>query len=183
VTGVATKGQGVQGPIVVSNAGIQPTVLKFGRRSVLRQELRGLRQGHRPEPGFTNMRYIFSKPVMEHGVYVATTEDTFLDIERLEKMRDGIIPERSLWTAWFRSHFDSEMAPPGKQMLKISEHGAHRTQRKELKALTRGYTSFSRDVSEAVPYIGRIEGHAVRGGIKLSRTRSFLVWEVSCRLA
>jgi phytoene dehydrogenase-like protein len=117
VTGVATKDTVFRAPIVVSNAGIQPTVLKLVGEEHFDKSYVGYVKDMPPSLGFTCIRYIFSKPVMEHGVYVATTEDSFLDVERLEKMRDGIIPDEIALDGVVASHFDPEMAPEGKQML------------------------------------------------------------------
>jgi len=92
-TGVATADGVFKAPIVVSNAGIQPTVLKLTGEEHFDKSYVGYVKDIVPSLGFTNMRYVFSKPVLEHGVYVATTEDSFLDVERLDRMREGVIPE------------------------------------------------------------------------------------------
>jgi len=88
-----------------------------------------------PSLGFTCIRYIFSKPVMEHGLYVATTEDSFLDVERLERMRDGIIPDEIALDGVVASHFDPEMAPKGKQMLLLGTWCTPDPRGKEIKPL------------------------------------------------
>lgn len=89
VTGVATEDGIFRAPIVVSNAGIHPTVLKLVGEQHFDKSYVGYVRDIVPSLGFTCIRYLFDKPVMEHGVYVATSEDSFLDVERLERMQIG----------------------------------------------------------------------------------------------
>jgi prolycopene isomerase len=160
VTGVATKDAVFEAPIVVSNAGIQPTVLKLAGEEHFDKSYVAYVSEILPSLGFTNMRYVFSKPVMEHGVYVATTEDSYLDIERLEKMRDGIIPDEISLDGVVPAHFDPEMAPEGKQMLLFGTWCTPDPSGKELKALHKKINDlFEEMFPEAVRYIERIEGH------------------------
>ncbi len=159
VTGVTTKDKVFKAPIVVSNAGIHPTVLKLVGEEHFDKSYAGYVRDIVPSLGFTNMRYIFNKPVMEHGVYVATTEDSFLDIERLERMRDGIIPDEIALDGVVPSHFDPEMAPQGKQMLLLGTWCTPDPNGKELKALHQKIQDlFEEMFPEAVPYIERVEG-------------------------
>jgi prolycopene isomerase len=160
VTGVATKDAVFEAPIVVSNAGIQPTVLKLAGEEHFDKSYVAYVSEILPSLGFTNMRYVFSKPVMEHGVYVATTEDSYLDIERLEKMRDGVIPDEISLDGVVPAHFDPEMAPEGKQMLLFGTWCTPDPSGKELKALHKKINDlFEEMFPEAVGYIERIEGH------------------------
>ena len=160
VTGVATKDGAFTAPIVVSNAGIQPTVLKLAGVEHFDKSYVGYVRDIVPSLGFTNMRYIFSKPVMEHGVYVMTTEDSFLDLERLERMRDGTMPDDISVNGLVPCHFDPEMAPPGKQMLLLGTWCTPDPNGKELKALHKKmHALFEQLFPAAVPYIERIEGH------------------------
>ena len=127
VTGVATKDGVFKAPIVVSNAGIQPTVLKLVGEEHFDKSYVGYVSDIVPSLGFTNMRYVFSKPVMEHGVYVATTEDSYLDIERLEKMRDGIIPDEISLDGVVRPTSIPRWRRQASRCF-FSEHGARLTQ-------------------------------------------------------
>ena len=159
-TGVATADGVFKAPIVVSNAGIQPTVLKLTGEEHFDKSYVGYVKDIVPSLGFTNMRYVFSKPVLEHGVYVATTEDSFLDVERLDRMREGVIPEDISVDGVVPSHFDPTMAPPGKQMMLFGTWCTPDPSGKEIKALhAKMNTLFEEMFPEAVPYIERIEGH------------------------
>jgi prolycopene isomerase len=160
VTGVATKDKVFKAPIVVSNAGIHPTVLKLVGEEHFDKSYVGYVRDIVPSLGFTSMRYMFSKPVMEHGVYVATTEDSFLDIERLDRMRDGIIPDDISLDGVVPAHFDPEMAPPGKQMLLLGTWCTPDPDGKELEALHKKMDDlFCEMFPEAVPYIESREGY------------------------
>ena len=159
VTGVATKDKVFQAPIVVSNAGIQPTVLKLVGEEHFDKSYVGYVRDILPSLGFTCIRYIFSKPVMEHGLYVATTADSFLDVERLERMRDGIIPDEIALDGVVASHFDPEMAPEGKQMLLLGTWCTPDPNGKEIKPLHKKIDElFAEMFPDAVPYIESREG-------------------------
>jgi prolycopene isomerase len=158
--GVATKDEVFRAPIVVSNAGIHPTVLKLVGEEHFDKSYVGYVRDIVPSLGFTSIRYIFSKPVMEHGVYVATTEDSFLDVERIDRMRDGIIPDDISLDGVVPSHFDPEMAPQGKQMLLLGTWCTPDPDGKELKALHEKIDDQFREMfPDAVPYIESREGH------------------------
>jgi phytoene dehydrogenase-like protein len=160
VTGVETKDKAFKSPIVVSNAGIQPTVLKLVGEEHFDKSYVGYVKDMPPSLGFTCIRYIFNKPVMEHGVYVATTEDSFLDVERLEKMRDGIIPDEIALDGVVASHFDPEMAPKGKQMLLLGTWCTPDPAGVEMGALHKKIDElFAEMFPEAVPFIESREGY------------------------
>jgi phytoene dehydrogenase-like protein len=160
VSGVSAKGKVFEAPIVVSNAGIQPTVLKLAGEEHFDKSYVGYVRDIVPSLGFTCIRYIFSKPVMEHGVYVATTADSFLDVERLDRMRDGIIPDEIALDGVVAAHFDPEMAPPGKQMLLLGTWCTPDPQGKEIPALHKKIDDlFCEMFPDAVPYIESREGY------------------------
>jgi prolycopene isomerase len=159
VTGVETKDKAFKAPIIVSNGGIQPTVLKLVGEEHFDKSYVGYVRDIVPSLGFTCVRYLFDKPVMEHGVYVATTEDSFLDVDRLDEMRDGIIPDEIALDGVVASHFDPEMAPEGKQMLLLGTWCTPDPQGKEIKALHKRIDEmFAEMFPEAVPHIESREG-------------------------
>jgi len=160
VTGVETGDEVFKAPIVVSNAGIQPTVLKLVGEEHFDKGYLGYIKDMPPSLGFTCIRYIFNKPVMKHGLYVATTEDSFLDVERLERMRDGIIPDEISLDGVVASHFDPEMAPEGKQMLLLGTWCTPDPAGKEMGALHKKIDElFAEMFPEAVPFIESREGY------------------------
>ncbi|RMF19869.1 MAG: NAD(P)/FAD-dependent oxidoreductase, partial [Deltaproteobacteria bacterium] len=158
--GAATKDGEFRAPIVVSNAGIQPTVLKLVGEDYFDKSYVGYVRDIVPSLGFTNVRYIFSKPVLEHGVYVATSDDSFLTVERLEKMREGIIPDEIALDGVNASHFDPEMAPEGKQQLLLGTWCTPDPEGRELDALHRRIDEmFAEMFPEAAAHIEKREGH------------------------
>ena len=80
-------------------------------------------------------------------------------IERLEKMRDGIIPDEISLDGVVASHFDPEMAPEGKQMLLLGTWCTPDPAGKEIGALHKKIDElFAEMFPEAVPHIESREG-------------------------
>lgn len=135
VAGVATRDDLYKAPIVVSNAGIQPTVLKLVGEKHFDQGYVNYVKGIVPSLGFCCQRYIFREPVMEQGVCIATSADSYLDVARHEAMRAGSIPPVVSIYAVNPSHFDPDMAPRGKQMLLLGTWCRPDPKAREIKAL------------------------------------------------
>jgi phytoene dehydrogenase-like protein len=133
--GVVTKDRVYKAPIVVSNAGIQPTVLKLVGEEYFDRAYVNYVKGIVPSLGFCCQRYIFSKPVMKHGVYIGTSGDSYLNVKRLNEMRAGKIPDVVSFYGVNPAHFDPEMAPPGKQMLLVGTWCSPDPKDKQIKAL------------------------------------------------
>jgi phytoene dehydrogenase-like protein len=160
VSGVTTGEEVYEAPIVVSNAGIQPTVVKLVGEEHFDKSYVNYVKDIVPSLGFCCQRYVFSKPVMEHGVYLATTEDSYLDVDRLDEMRDGVIPDVVNVYGVVPAHFDPDMAPPGKQMLLIGTWCSPDPRGKEMRALQKRVDEmFDEMFPEAVPHIERREGY------------------------
>lgn len=135
VAGVATMDKVYRAPIVVSNAGIQPTVLKLVGEQYFDKSYVNYVKDIVPSLGFCCQRYIFKEPVMEHGVYVGTSERSYLDTARLEEVKNGKIPDVVSFYAVNPAHFDNEMAPKGKQMLLVGTWCSPDPKDKSIKAL------------------------------------------------
>jgi phytoene dehydrogenase-like protein len=137
VTGVATSDRVFNAPIVVSNAGIHPTVLKLVGEQHFDQGYVNYVKDIVPSIGFCCQRYIFDKPVMEHGVYIGTSEGSYLDVERLNGIREGRIPDVLSFYGVVPAVFDPDMAPPGKQMMLLGTWCSPDPRAKEIKTLQR----------------------------------------------
>jgi len=135
VSGVGSKDGTFKAPIVVSNAGIQPTVLKLVGEKHFDRAYVNYVKSIVPSLGFCCQRYIFREPVMEHGVYIGTSEDSYLDFQRHEEMKAGKIPDVVSMYAVNPAAFDPDMAPKGKQMLLIGTWCRPDPKAKEIKAL------------------------------------------------
>jgi len=160
VVGVATKEDVFKAPIVVSNAGIQPTVLKLIGEEHFDKAYVNYVKGIVPSLGFCCQRYIFREPVMEHGVYIGTSADSYIDVKRHEEMRAGIVPPVVSMYAVNPAHFDPEMAPKGKQMLAIGTWCRPDPKAKEIKALQKRVDEqFEEMFPKEAKYIEAKEGY------------------------
>jgi phytoene dehydrogenase-like protein len=117
VASVVTKDGEFQAPIVVSDAGIQPTVLKLVGEKHFDQSYVNYVKDLVPGWGFTGQRYFLSKPVLQFDQCSVYTDDSSLDMERFLKVKAGQMPEDlSIWGI-VTSNYDPQMAPKGKQIL------------------------------------------------------------------
>lgn len=117
VTGVATKDKEFQAPIVISDAGIQPTVIKLVGEEHFDKSYVNYVKNLIPGWGFTGVRYFLSKPVLKYPLYLAYAEDTWWNTERALKVKAGHVPEEILMFMVVPSNYDPQMAPPGKQCI------------------------------------------------------------------
>jgi prolycopene isomerase len=117
VTGVVTAQGTFRAPIVVSSAGIQPTVLKLVGQEHFDRSYLNYIKGLVPGWAFTSVRYFLEKPVMDVAMYVAYADESWIDMERYSRMREGHIPEEVILFMVNHSFYDENAAPPGKQVL------------------------------------------------------------------
>jgi prolycopene isomerase len=117
VTGVVTSLGTFSAPIVVSSAGLQPTVLKLVGEDQFDRSYVNYIKGLVPGWGFTSIRYFLERPVMDVAIYVAYSDDSWLDMERYLRMKEGEIPEEVILFMCNHSFYDEHAAPPGKQVL------------------------------------------------------------------
>jgi phytoene dehydrogenase-like protein len=115
VTGVVTEKGSFEAPIVISNAGIQPTVLRLvGEEHFDRSYLNRIRSLV-PSWGIMGIRYFLNRPYFEHGMYVAFSDQSYLDSERFARMKSGWLPDELAVFNVVPSFYDSSLAPEGKQ--------------------------------------------------------------------
>jgi phytoene dehydrogenase-like protein len=117
VTAVVTRKGSFSAPVVVSSAGIQPTVLKLVGEEHFDLSYVNYIKGLAPGWGFTSIRYFLNKPVMNVAMYVAYSDDSWWDMERFLKVKEGRIPDEVILFMCNHSFYDVEAAPPGKQIL------------------------------------------------------------------
>ncbi len=117
VTGVSTDDDTFEAPIIVSDAGLQPTVLKLVGEDHLDPSYVSWVKDLVPGWAFTGVRYHLNKKVLEYQMYNIWADDTTMNLERFLKMRSGKIPDEVLMFGTVPSNFDPTMAPPGKQCL------------------------------------------------------------------
>ena len=117
VTGVDTPNAHFEAPIVVSNAGIQPTALRLvGEEHFDRSYLSYVR-GLVPSWGIMGIRYFLDRPFFEHGMYIAFSDESVLDSDRFAEMKSGWLPDDVLVFNTVPSFYDPTLAPEGKQCV------------------------------------------------------------------
>ena len=115
VTGVTTNDSELKAPIVISNAGIQPTVLKLVGEKHFDKSYVNYVKDLVPGWAFTAVRYFLSKPVLKWPMYMMWSDDTWWNMERFLKVRQGHVPEEVILFGIVPSNFDPTMSPRGKQ--------------------------------------------------------------------
>jgi len=117
VRGVATAGSDFRAPVVVSSAGIQPTVLKLvGERHFDQGFVERLR-ALEPGGGWATVRYFLDRPVLETGMALAYSDQSWWDLARARAVDDGEIPDEVTLFLTVPAVFDPTMAPAGKQCV------------------------------------------------------------------
>jgi len=115
VCGVVTEHGDFQAPIVVSNAGIQPTVLKLIGEEQFDKSYVNYVRDLVPSLALMGIRYFLSQPVLRQAIYVHATDENYWNVERCQKAKQGDIPEEVLVFMTVPSVFDPSLAPEGKQ--------------------------------------------------------------------
>jgi prolycopene isomerase len=117
VTGVVSAKGSFRAPIVVSSAGLQPTVLKLVGEEHFDRSYLNYIKGLVPGWAFTSVRYFLDKPVMDVAMYAAYSDESWIDMERFLRMKEGHIPEEVILFMVNHAFYDEKAAPPGKQVL------------------------------------------------------------------
>jgi phytoene dehydrogenase-like protein len=135
VTGISTSEGTFNAPVVVSSAGIQPTILKLCGEEHFDKGYTNYIKGLVPGWAFTSIRYFLDEPVMETGIYVMYSDDSWLDTPRFEKIKDGEIPAEVILFMVNHSFYDEDAAPPGKQVLVSGTVCSSNPEAKEIEAI------------------------------------------------
>lgn len=117
VTGVNTDKGAFHAPIVVSNAGIQPTVLKMVGEEHFDKGYASRIRSLVPSLGLMGSRYFLDKIVFEDCAYVIFDDKCWWNMERYMKAKAGEIPDDMLILIFNPSGFDPTLAPEGKQVV------------------------------------------------------------------
>jgi phytoene dehydrogenase-like protein len=120
VTGVATAKGEFKAPVVVSNAGIQPTVLKLAGPENFSGEYVEYVRGLQPSLGLMGIRYFLDKPVFDLCTYITYSDDNYVNRQRLAGLEKGIAPDDLLLFMVVPSVFDPDLSPAGKQCVLAS---------------------------------------------------------------
>lgn len=120
VTGVVTEAGSFSAPIVVSNAGVQPTVLRLVGEERFDKGYVNYIKGLLPSWGLMGIRYFLSKPVFEYPVYIAFSDDSYWDSERFRRIKAGETPDEVLVFNVVPSLYDPSLASEGKQCALVA---------------------------------------------------------------
>jgi len=120
VRGVVTNQGAFQAPIVVSNAGIQPTVLKLVGEEHFDRSYINYVKDLVPSLALMGIRYFLSKPVLERASYIAFSDDSYWNVERSMRAKAGEVLEEVIVFIVVPSVFDPSLAPEGKQCVLAS---------------------------------------------------------------
>ncbi len=104
-------------PVVVSTAGIQPTVLKLVGAPHFDSAYVDYVRGLEPGWGWATVRYFIDAPLMDAGMYLLYADDTWWDTEGYARFRHGEGHEEVVVFITVPAVFDPAMAPAGKQCL------------------------------------------------------------------
>jgi prolycopene isomerase len=121
--------------VIVSSAGIQPTILKLCGEEHFDKSYLSYIKGLVPGWAFTSVRYFLDKPAMHTAMYVMYSDDSWLDTPRFEKMKNGEIPEEVILFMVNHNFYDEHAAPPGKQVLVSGTVCSSNPEAKEIEAL------------------------------------------------
>ena len=82
----------LRAPVVVSNAGIQPTVLKLVGARHFPAEYVAMVEGLEPSWGIAGIRYVLDERVFEAALTPVFSDQSWLDSERFAAMEAGESP-------------------------------------------------------------------------------------------
>ena len=116
VTGVYTEKGTFHAPIVISSAGIQPTVLKLAGEENFERSYVNYIKDLVPDWGFSGVRYFLSKPVLKYPIYLYFSDNTILTLNDLRKLEAGqIYDDFYVYMGTNSLYPGMAMAPEGKQ--------------------------------------------------------------------
>ncbi len=117
VTGVVTSQGTFTAPIVVSNAGLQPTVLKLVGERHFDPDFVERVKSLLPSWALLGYRYFLRRPVTDAPYGVVISDSSPWSLERLEKAHAGQASREGVVYFEVPSNYDPQAAPPGKQVV------------------------------------------------------------------
>jgi prolycopene isomerase len=115
VCGVATEAGEFTAPVVISNAGIQPTVLKLAGEGCFETSFVDSVKALVPSRAIIGKRYFLSKPIFAEGMNVYFSDSNYMDAARFDSMEQGVVPDDLSVFNVVPAAYDEALAPPGKQ--------------------------------------------------------------------
>ena len=120
VTGISTDNGTYTAPIVVSNAGIQPTVISLVGETHFDKDYATYTRNLKPSMALIGTRFFLDKKVLDCGFYVAFSNEGYMNEARYTKTKTGWVPDDLLVFLTIPSNFDPSLAPADKQCVLAS---------------------------------------------------------------
>lgn len=117
VRGITTDAGSFAAPVVVSDAGIQPTVLKLAGAEHFPDEYVEYVRNLEPGWGWASIRYFLSRKVLDAPMAMIYSDDTWYTTERYDRLRAGEWNDDVIVFLTIPSNLDPSMSPPGKQCI------------------------------------------------------------------
>jgi phytoene dehydrogenase-like protein len=117
VGGIQTDRGDFEAPIVISNAGIQPTVLKLVGPEHFDKSYANYVRDLIPSLSLIGHRYFLSRPVTDAPFGVIFSDESPWTLERFNRAREGKASRHGVLYYEVPSNYDPSAAPEGKQML------------------------------------------------------------------
>ncbi len=108
--GIQTDKGDFRAPVVVSNAGIQPTILKICGREHFDAAYVKKIESLRPSLAFTGVRYHLDQPVFQYPLTVAFSDESWLDEKRFLAFEKGNWPKTPIIFITVPSLYDPSLA-------------------------------------------------------------------------
>lgn len=123
VTGVVTDKGSFRAPIVVSNAGIQPTVLKLVGEEHFNKAYVNYVKDLVPSWGFMGARYFLNKVLFKEPFGTVFSADSPWSLEKCSRALAGELPDDMC--VWYEvpSGYDPGSSPKGKQVVLTGHYG------------------------------------------------------------
>jgi prolycopene isomerase len=123
VVGVATDDGTFRAPIVVSNVGIQPTVLKLVGEEHFDESYVAYVKNLVPSWGLPGVRYFLDEEVIQQPFGTIFSTDSYWTVEKFDRAAAGEMPEDIAVLYEVPSNYDENAAPEGKQVVLVSVWG------------------------------------------------------------
>ncbi len=112
-----TQGEELRSSVVISSAGIHPSVLKLaGEEHFDRTYVERVKR-LRPAWGLTSQVYFLAKPVLDFDIAIAYSDSAWWDLAKYQQVEGGHEPDEVVLYAQVMSNYDPSLAPAGKQLL------------------------------------------------------------------
>lgn len=117
VKGIETSEGTFLAPVVVSNAGVQPTVLNLAGPEVFPSAYVEKVESYEPSWAFVGIRYVLDAPVIETPMTLRFSDESWWDEARYRRAEAGEWAEDPLLFVIVPAEYDASLAPEGRQMV------------------------------------------------------------------